>query len=95
MEEGPKMLIGAPFLGLVVDGLLVLLHYPGRLNLIVIDHFSVGVNYWKCHLQALKLIRRGMCGTTRWGVLRRGVLTKTTGSWPLGKLLQVRGGSAT
>jgi hypothetical protein len=93
MEESLKMLIGAPFLRLVVAGNLTLLHYPGGLNLVVVDHFPVGVNFWKSHLQALKLIGRGRCGTMRWGVLGRGVLTKTAGPCPLGKLLGVSNGS--
>jgi hypothetical protein len=45
MEESPEMLIGAPFLGLVVASNLALLHYPGGLKLFVVDHFSVGVNF--------------------------------------------------
>jgi hypothetical protein len=61
--------------------------------LAVIHNFLVGENYRGPDLQALKLIGRLRSVTTRRGVLRRGLLLERGGSYPLGKLLQVSGGS--
>jgi hypothetical protein len=79
MEESPKAPIGALFLRLVVAGNLVQLHYLGGLKLVVVYHLLVCVNVQEPHLQALILIGSGRSGTTRWGVLKRGVPMKTTG----------------
>jgi hypothetical protein len=89
MEGSPKMLIGAPFLGLVVAQDLTKRHDVSWINLVIVDHFPVGVNFRESHLQALKLIGSGRSGTTRWGVLRRGVLMKTVVPCPLGKILEL------
>jgi hypothetical protein len=93
VKESPEALIGAPFLGLGVASFLVQLHNLGGLNLVVVHHCPVGENFWGSHLQALKFIGSGRSGTTRWGVLGRGILTKTDGPSPLGKLLGLSGGS--
>jgi hypothetical protein len=44
MKECPKSLISAIFLGLVVVGNLMLLHYPEGPNLVVVYQFLVCVN---------------------------------------------------
>jgi hypothetical protein len=87
MEESPKMFIGAPFLAFVVARDLTERHDVSWINLVVVDHFLIGVNFQGSHLQALKLIGRGRSGTMRWGVLGRGVLMETAGPCPIGKLL--------
>jgi hypothetical protein len=79
LKEGPKTLIGAPFLGLVVACILTEHYNVAWINLVVVDNFPVGVNYWGSHLQALKPIGRGGSGTMRWVVLGTGVLMKTAG----------------
>jgi hypothetical protein len=45
MKQSPKTLIGDLFLGLVVVENLALLHYLGGLNLVVVYHCSVGMNF--------------------------------------------------
>jgi hypothetical protein len=95
MKQSPKTLIGDLFLGLVVVENLALLHYLGGLNLVVVYHCSVGMNFWSSHLQCLILIWSGRSGMMRRRVLRSGVLTKTAWPWPLCKLLRVIGGSPT
>jgi hypothetical protein len=46
-------------------------------------------------LQALKLVGRLGSATTRRGILGGGLLSERAGSYPLGKLLRVCGGSLT
>jgi hypothetical protein len=69
LKESPKMLVGAPFLGQVVASFLTERDYVPWINLVVVDHFSVGVSYQGAYLQTLKLFGRVGSGTTRWGVL--------------------------
>jgi hypothetical protein len=45
MKQSPKTLIGDLFLGLVVVENLALLHYLAGLNLVVVYHCSVGMNF--------------------------------------------------
>jgi hypothetical protein len=93
MEESPKTLIRALFLGLGVAGNLAQLHYHGGLKLVVVHHCSVCVNIWRPHLQGHILIGSGRSGSMSGGVLGSGVLMKTTRSWPLCKLLGLSSGS--
>jgi hypothetical protein len=51
------------------------------------------VNDWRIDLQALQLIQRLGTTTTRRRILRGGLLSKSVGSCPLGKLLLVCDGS--
>jgi hypothetical protein len=71
VKESPEALIGALFLGLGVASFLAQLY-----NLVVVHHYPVGENFWGSHLQALKLIGSGRSGTTRCGVLGKGILMK-------------------
>jgi hypothetical protein len=82
--ENPEMLIGNPFFGHVVASFLTEHYNIPWINLVVVDHFLVGVSYWGSHPKALKLFWRGGSGTTRWGVL-----TKAEGLCPLDKLLRL------
>jgi hypothetical protein len=63
------------------------------INLIVVDHFPVGVRYRGTNLQALKLIGWLGSATTRRRVLGGGFLSESAGSCPLGNLLGMSGGS--
>jgi hypothetical protein len=65
LKECPKPLIGAPFLGLIVAWDLTERHDVPWINLLVVDHFQVGVNFWKSHLQSLIFIGSGRCGSAR------------------------------
>jgi hypothetical protein len=93
LKESPKMVAIAPFLGRVVASFLTEYDNIPWINLVVVDHFPVGVSHQGPHLQSLKLFRGVGSGTSRWGVLRRRVLTKAEGSGPLGKLLGLSNGS--
>jgi hypothetical protein len=93
MKEGPKTLVGAPFLRRVVAIFLPESDNVPWINLVVVDLFPVGVFYQGPYLQTLKLFGRVGSGTTWWGVLGSGVLTKADGPFPLGKLLGVSNGS--
>jgi hypothetical protein len=95
MKESLEALIDAPFLGLGVASFLAQLHNLGGLKLVVVHHCPVGEDFPGSHLQALKFFGSGRSGTMRWGVLGRGILTKTVGPSPLGKLLELSGGNPT
>jgi hypothetical protein len=87
MKEGPKSLIRAPLLAVVVAW-----HVPESDNVpwilfIVVDLFPVGVDFRGADLQALKLVGGAGSATTRRRVLRGGLLSKTAGSRALGNLL--------
>jgi hypothetical protein len=93
MKECLESLISASLLGqavarLVADGGSI--HW---VLLAVVDHLPVGVNERRMDLQALQLIRRLGTATMRRRILRGGLLSESAGSCPLGKLLQVCGGS--
>jgi hypothetical protein len=86
MKEGPKSLIRAPLLAVVVAW-----HVPESDNVpwtlfVVVDLFPVGVDFRGDDLQALKLVGGAGSATTR-RVLRGGLLSKTAGSRALGNLL--------
>jgi hypothetical protein len=59
---------------------------------VVVDHFPVGVSYQGPYLQTLILVGC-RSGTTRKGVLGRGLLTESAGPLPLGELLGMSWGS--
>jgi hypothetical protein len=82
------MLIGAPFPGQVVVCFLTECGYVPSINLVIVDHFPVGVSYRGPQLQTLKLFGRVESGTTR-----RGVLKKAVGPCPLDQLLGLSNGS--
>jgi hypothetical protein len=87
LKECPEMLIGAPLLAPVVTCLLTERDDVPWIQLVVVDHFPVGVSDWGPYLQTLILIGCRRSGTTRSGVLRRGLLTESAGPFPLGELL--------
>jgi hypothetical protein len=58
LEESSKTLIGTPFLGYVVASFLTERDNVPWINLIVVDHFPIGVSYRGSHLQAFKFFRR-------------------------------------
>jgi hypothetical protein len=66
MKVSQKPLIDALFHGLVVAGNLTLLHYIGQLNLVVVYHFLVCVNYRGPHLQCIIFIWSGRSGSPMW-----------------------------
>jgi hypothetical protein len=87
MKECPEPLIGDPFFGWAIAW-----HVPESdkvpwIHLIVVDNFSVGVNYRGPQLEALNLIRGFGSATTRRGILERGLLMERVGPPPLGELL--------
>jgi hypothetical protein len=59
--------------------------FPG--STVVVDHFLVGVSYQGLYLQTLIPVGCRRSGTTRRGVLGRGLLTESAGPSPLGELL--------
>jgi hypothetical protein len=64
-------------------------HIHGIL-LAVIHDFSIGVNLWRIHLEALRLIGST---TMRWRDLRGGLLLVAAGPWSLSKLLRLGRGT--
>jgi hypothetical protein len=93
VKEGPKPLIGAPFLGLVVTSFITECDDVPWIHFVVIDYFPVGVSYRGPDLQTLILLGRVGSATTRRGILRRGFLTESDGSLMLSERLGLRGGS--
>jgi hypothetical protein len=91
MKEGPESLISAPLLDQVVASLVVEMHHIQGILLTVVHNFSRGVNLWRIHLEALRLIRST---TTRWTDLGGGLLLVAAGPWSLGKLLGLGRGTA-
>jgi hypothetical protein len=86
LKESPETLIDAPFLGRVVTCLLMEHDDVPWNQFVVVDHFPVGVSYQGPYLQTLILVGC-RSGTTRKGVLGRGLLTESAGPLPLGELL--------
>jgi hypothetical protein len=84
MKEGPESLINAPLLDQVVASLAVEMHHIQGILLVVVHNLSCGVNLWRMHLEAPRLIEST---TMRWRDLGRGLLLIAAGSWSLGKLL--------
>jgi hypothetical protein len=56
------------------------------IHFIVVDYFPVGVSYRGPYLQTLILVRCRRSGTTRRGVLGRGLLMEIAKPSPLGEL---------
>jgi hypothetical protein len=83
-EEGLESLISAPLLDQVVADLAVEMHHIQGILLVVVHNLSRGVNLWRMHLEALRLIGST---TTRWRDLKGGLLLVAAGPWSLGKLL--------
>jgi hypothetical protein len=83
MKEGPESLINAPLLDQVVASLAVEMHHIQGILLVVVHNLSCGVNLWRMHLEAPRLIEST---TMRWRDLGRGLLLIAAGSWSLGKL---------
>jgi hypothetical protein len=84
MKEGPKSFISAPLIDQVVASLVAEMHHIQGILLAVVHNLSRGVNLWRMHLKALRLIRGT---TTRWRDLRGGLLLVAAGPWSLGKLI--------
>jgi hypothetical protein len=84
MKEGPESLISALLLDQVVASLATEMHYIQGILLAIVHNLSRGVNLWRMHLEALRLIRSA---ATRWRDLRGGLLLVAAGPWSLGKLL--------
>jgi hypothetical protein len=60
------------------------MHHIHRILLAVIHDLPIGVDLWRMHPEALRLIGST---TTRWRDLMGGLLLVAAGSWSLGKLL--------
>jgi hypothetical protein len=90
LKESPETLVGVPFLERVVTWLLTKRDDVPFIHFVVVDHFLVGVSYQGPYLQTLKLIGCWRSGTTRRGVLGRGLLMESDGPSPLGELLGMR-----
>jgi hypothetical protein len=91
MKEGLESLISALLLDKVVASLAAEMHHIQGILLIVVHNLSCGVNLRRMHLEALHLI--GSTTTTRWRDLRGGLLLVATGSWSLGKFLELGRGT--
>jgi hypothetical protein len=84
MKEGLKSLISAPLLDQVLACLAAETHHIQGILLAVVHNLSRGVNLWRMHLEALRLIGST---TMRWRDLGGGLLLVATGSCSLSKLL--------
>jgi hypothetical protein len=69
---------------------LVEMHHIHGILLAIIHDFPIGVDLWRIHLQALRLIGST---TTRWRDLGGGLLLITDGSWSLDKFLGLSRGT--
>jgi hypothetical protein len=93
MKEGLEPFISSSLLGEVVAGLVTEGDEVHWALLAVVHHLPVCVRDQRPDLQALKLVRRLGCATTRRRILRGELLSERAGSCPLGKLLRVSFGS--
>jgi hypothetical protein len=84
IKEGPKSLISAPLLDQVVASLAVEMHPIQGILLAIVHNLSRGVNLWRKHLEALRLIGST---TMRWRDLGGGLLLVAARPWSLSKLL--------
>jgi hypothetical protein len=84
MKESLESIISAPLLDQVVASLVTEMHHIQGILLIVVHNLPCGVNLWRIHLEALRLIKST---TMRWRDLGGGLLLVAAGSWSLGKLL--------
>jgi hypothetical protein len=62
------------------------MHHIQGILLALVHNLLCGVNLWRIHLEALRLIGST---TTRWRDLRGGLLLIAARSWSLGKLLGI------
>jgi hypothetical protein len=90
MKEDPESLISALLLDQVVASLATEMHHIQGILLAIVHNLSRGVNLWRMHLEALRLIRST---ATRWRDLRGGLLLVAAGPWSLGKLLRLGKGT--
>jgi hypothetical protein len=93
MKDSPEPLISPYLLGEVVAGLVAEGDEVHWVLLAIFHRLSVGVSIQGPDLQAHKLIGRLGSATTRRRILGGGLLSKSAGSCPLGRLLRVSGGS--
>jgi hypothetical protein len=84
MKEGLESLISAPLLDQVVASLVAEMHHIQGILVAVVHNFPRGVNLWRIHLEALRLIGST---TMRWRDLGRGLLLVAAEPWSLGKLI--------
>jgi hypothetical protein len=77
MKEGPESLISALLLEQVVASIVAEMHHIQGILLAVVHNLSCGVNLWRIHLEALRLIGST---TTRWRDLGGGLLLVAVGS---------------
>jgi hypothetical protein len=84
MKESLESLISVHFLDQVVASLVVEMHHIQGIILTLVHNLLCGVNLWRIHLEALRLIKST---TMRWRDLGGGLLLVAAGSWSLGKLL--------
>jgi hypothetical protein len=87
LKESPETLVSASFLERVVTCLLTERDDVPWIHFVVVDHFPVGVSYRRPYLQTAILVRCRRSGTTRRGVLERGLLMESDAPSPLGELL--------
>jgi hypothetical protein len=90
MKERLESPISAPLLDQVVAILVAEMHHIQGILLVIVHNLSHGVNLWRIHLEALRLIGST---TMRWRDLRGGLLLVATGPWSLGKLLELGRGT--
>jgi hypothetical protein len=77
MKEGLDSLISAPLLDQVVASLVVEMQHIQGILLAVVHNFLCGVNLWRIHLEALRIIRST---TMRWRDLGGRLLLVVVGS---------------
>jgi hypothetical protein len=84
MKESLESLISGPLLDQVVARLVAEMHHIHGILLAIVHDLPRGVNLWRIHLEAFRLIGST---TTRWRDLRGGLLLVAAGPWSLDKLL--------
>jgi hypothetical protein len=80
MKEAPESLISASLLDQVVASLAAEMHHIHGILLAIVYNLSCGVNLWRMHPEALRLIGGGL-------------LLVAAGAWSLGKLLGLSRGT--
>jgi hypothetical protein len=90
MKESSESLINAPLLDQVIASLVAEMHHIQGIFLVVVHNLSCGVNLWRIHLEALRLIGST---TMRWRDLGGGLLLPAAGPWSLGKLFELGRGT--
>jgi hypothetical protein len=90
MKESSESLITAPLIDQVVARLVAEMHHIHGILLAIVHDLPRGVNLWRIHLEALRLIGST---TTRWRDLGGGLLLVAVGPRSLGKLLRLGRGT--